>query len=294
MPSILRLSLLLLCVLVGACGVAAQEEKPSPLSKSQVWNLAKDAVRLHLKSPSSASFGGILSDTQDPDKAVQRLTETVYGVTGWVDADNSFGAKLRQNFYCELRLEDSAMHIGYFEMDGKVISGESVLPKLVNQLAEATKKAAVDKLMKTIVNRTSYAGREFLAVKTDLPEESKTAALEKLAQDLSEVVAKPRLAIWVYDKAGTPQGVFTILKQKAKFYAAPFKYPDPFQADGFFAEREWSDPSGKFRLKAKFAGALGQTVTLVDSNGKNREVELAKLSERDQLWVSNSADLLPK
>lgn len=274
--------------------IAAQDEKPSPLSKAKVWSLAKEAVKAYLKSPSSASFGGVLTDIQDPEKAVQRLTDDVYGITGWVDADNSFGAKLRQTFYCELRLEGDEVKIGFMEMNGKVISGDSVLPKLAMQVAEATKKAALDKLMKTIVNRTTYAGREFLVVKTDFPADSKVAAIEKLAQDLQELVEKPRMTIWIYDKSGAPQGVVTVLKQKAKLYPAPFKFPDPFQSDGFFAEREWTDPSGKFRLKAKFGGASGQTVTLVDLNGKSREVELSKLSEKDQLWVSKSAEMLPK
>jgi hypothetical protein len=86
----------------------------------------------------------------------------------------------------------------------------------------------------------------------------------------------------------------SVVKHKAKFYAAPFKHPDPFQADGFFTEREWTDPSGKFRLKAKFAGSSSNAVTLVDSNGKSPEVEISKLSEKDQQWVAKSSELLPK
>lgn len=48
----------------------------------------KKAVLRHLKAPATAEFTIIVSDAR----------ETV----GWVDAENSYGAKLRNGFVCEM------------------------------------------------------------------------------------------------------------------------------------------------------------------------------------------------
>lgn len=51
-------------------------------------------VRDQLKSPSSAKFTGVTSTGSGP-----------WEVTGSVDADNSFGASLRSDWECTIRLE---------------------------------------------------------------------------------------------------------------------------------------------------------------------------------------------
>lgn len=130
----MRPVLMLLLLSFGA--VAQDAEKQPQPSKTQVWGFAKDGVKHYLKSPSSASFGGILGDIQDPEKAVQKLTADTWGVTGWVDASNGFGAIIRQSFYIELQLINTTLHVEYIEMDGKKLAGTSVLPKLAEQLKE--------------------------------------------------------------------------------------------------------------------------------------------------------------
>lgn len=58
------------------------------------WALAKDVVKANLKSPSSAKFPFSYGDS---DVSITKSEDT-YIVKAWVDAENSFGAKLRNNF----------------------------------------------------------------------------------------------------------------------------------------------------------------------------------------------------
>lgn len=48
----------------------------------------KEAVLRHLKAPATAEFTIIVSDAHE--------------TAGWVDAENSYGAKLRNGFVCEI------------------------------------------------------------------------------------------------------------------------------------------------------------------------------------------------
>lgn len=59
---------------------------------SEAFSCAKAIVKSVLKSPSTAKFCWIT------DATVTHLGNGEYKVTGWVEAENSFGATLRQNF----------------------------------------------------------------------------------------------------------------------------------------------------------------------------------------------------
>ncbi len=81
---------------------------PSPAETAQdekieAWVMAEEFVRRNLKSPDTADFGSAFKDYQDPEKCVVSTGPGSFRVTGWVDAQNSFGAKLRNRFTCSLR-----------------------------------------------------------------------------------------------------------------------------------------------------------------------------------------------
>lgn len=59
---------------------------------SEAWTCAKKIVKDSLKSPSTAKFCSFT------ECKVTHLGNGEYKVTGWVEAQNSFGATLRQNF----------------------------------------------------------------------------------------------------------------------------------------------------------------------------------------------------
>jgi len=65
----------------------------------QAWVMSKEFVKRNLKSPGSADFGGVFSgDYQDPKERCSKAADGAWKCAGWVDSQNSFGAKLRANF----------------------------------------------------------------------------------------------------------------------------------------------------------------------------------------------------
>jgi hypothetical protein len=65
-------------------------------TKIDVLVKAQTCVENNLKAPSTADFGF-------PDEEmVSQLNDSTYYVTGFVDAQNSFGAMLRSNYECRV------------------------------------------------------------------------------------------------------------------------------------------------------------------------------------------------
>jgi len=62
----------------------------------------QDFVRDMLKAPATADFSGPLNTV------VMRDGDDEYIVNGTVDAENSFGAKLRSTYHCELAYRNNA------------------------------------------------------------------------------------------------------------------------------------------------------------------------------------------
>lgn len=67
---------------------------------SKVWVLAKHEVEIRLKSPSSAKF------PSSNEAKIMDLGDTCI-VTSYVDAENSFGASIRNKFTVTLRKDSS-------------------------------------------------------------------------------------------------------------------------------------------------------------------------------------------
>ena len=65
-------------------------------SKSEAWFMAQQFVEDRLKSPGTAEYGQ--QGLWDTDERVTDLGGGKYRVRGWVDSQNSFGAKVRANF----------------------------------------------------------------------------------------------------------------------------------------------------------------------------------------------------
>lgn len=87
-------------------------KKPaSKHDKHGAWVYCQSFVKQVLKSPGSADFGGVLSgEYQSPSEHTKHIGDGVYECKGWVDSENSFGAKLRNRF---------ALTIKYAEQDGE-------------------------------------------------------------------------------------------------------------------------------------------------------------------------------
>ncbi|MEK9986510.1 MAG: hypothetical protein VW879_17365 [Opitutae bacterium] len=96
--------LILLIMLTLAVGSSDSNETGSDSNDDKIsaWVMAKDFVKERLKSPSTADFGGVFSDYQDPDSVVTVLGGGKYVVRAWVDSQNGFGATIRTRFVCKL------------------------------------------------------------------------------------------------------------------------------------------------------------------------------------------------
>lgn len=78
-----------LSIILFACS-----SKPSKPTKEQVLDKMHDFVKNELKAPATAEFSG---DEYKNDG------DTVYLATGKVDAQNSFGAKIRETYLVKMR-----------------------------------------------------------------------------------------------------------------------------------------------------------------------------------------------
>lgn len=75
-------------------GGGASEEPVADDEKGACWDLAEKVVTANLKSPSTAKFPFSYGD----EGVSFSKSGNLYTVTGWVDAENSYGAELRSNF----------------------------------------------------------------------------------------------------------------------------------------------------------------------------------------------------
>ncbi len=93
---------------IGYNKVSGDSGKPKPKNKpapevvyepkgSDAIVACRNAVRESLKAPRSAEFKGMFDS---PQSDVQDLGRGRFRVASWVDAQNSFGAMIRQRFEC--------------------------------------------------------------------------------------------------------------------------------------------------------------------------------------------------
>jgi hypothetical protein len=73
---------------------------PAPRQPDRVsaWVDCRSFVEQNLKSPASAAF----PISNDPGVTIAKLSNGRWSVLGFVDAENSFGAKIRQDFGCQI------------------------------------------------------------------------------------------------------------------------------------------------------------------------------------------------
>lgn len=79
------------------------------VGRAESRNACHDRVKEQLKSPGSADFEGLTEGS---------WTATYRGVnfSGWVDSENSFGAKIRSIYDCEVYYEGGALMASYPEI----------------------------------------------------------------------------------------------------------------------------------------------------------------------------------
>jgi hypothetical protein len=69
-------------------------------NSTMAYIMMEDFVKRRLRSPSTADFPGFFGGRGDH---VQYLGEQKYRIVSWVDAQNAFGATIRNNFVGEIQ-----------------------------------------------------------------------------------------------------------------------------------------------------------------------------------------------
>ncbi|WP_061342301.1 hypothetical protein [Clostridium botulinum] len=96
--------MVLLCLSFILClglfvGCSESEEDKARHYKFDVYKATTGLVEQKLTSPSTAKF------QEFDEKLVQDLGGDKYEVSGYVDSENSFGAKIRWDWHCTVRIE---------------------------------------------------------------------------------------------------------------------------------------------------------------------------------------------
>lgn len=81
---------------------------------------AEEQVGIYLKDESSAKYNW---------NSYQRTNE-YFAISGNVEANNSFGQKVKSTAYVEFKLQDKSLHIVYIEINGTRMYGTKVVPQI--------------------------------------------------------------------------------------------------------------------------------------------------------------------
>jgi hypothetical protein len=96
-----RFSIVLLLVWVAISFISSSEDSDAPTDNSILaYNLAEDCVKQRLKSPSTAEFAGLFEKKDH----VTKIGSDKYKIRSYVDAQNSFGATIRNQWSCTITL----------------------------------------------------------------------------------------------------------------------------------------------------------------------------------------------
>lgn len=89
--------LILICFCIASCGDEGGEKTNSEPSKLEAYVMSQQFVENQLKAPSTAKFPGF------QDGFVKEMGDNKYKISAYVDAENSFGAKIRVKYFCVLK-----------------------------------------------------------------------------------------------------------------------------------------------------------------------------------------------
>ena len=97
-------------VLILKCSKNSTFGTPEERIKLNCAVLAEKGVKANLKSPATAEFNYSSGNYNDYVQLISK-TDSIFEVTGTCDAENSFGAKLRQEFTVKIKKENNLLEI---------------------------------------------------------------------------------------------------------------------------------------------------------------------------------------
>lgn len=98
---------LIVIVIVAVAVSSSGDSKDKKPQSEGAAVMCERFVKKQLKSPGSADFPGPLDDDYAKTKVLSDTKPWKYKVTGVVDSENSFGAKVRTNYVCTVSTKDA-------------------------------------------------------------------------------------------------------------------------------------------------------------------------------------------
>ena len=93
----------ILIIWVAVSFFSSSEDSDAPRDNSILaYNLAEECVKQRLKSPSTAEFAGLF----EMKDHVTKIGPDKYKIRSYVDAQNSFGAVIRNQWSCTITLHN--------------------------------------------------------------------------------------------------------------------------------------------------------------------------------------------
>lgn len=108
------LIILALILVVKWCNNQEYTSDESQCSNASAFVMAESAVKTILKAPSTAEFCKYR-------EAVVTAVNNTYTVSGWVDAQNSFGAMLRNTFVVQLVCSDNRLEVKGIKFNDEIL-----------------------------------------------------------------------------------------------------------------------------------------------------------------------------
>lgn len=111
---------LVVAAVVGAVflyGGGSNRSAPRAPDKISAWIDCRSFVEQNLKSPASAEF----PISNDPGVTIAKLGNGRWSVLGFVDAENAFGAKLRQDFGCQISYSGTRVTLHQLRIGDQVL-----------------------------------------------------------------------------------------------------------------------------------------------------------------------------
>lgn len=183
----------------GGSGTAKNSKAEDSTSmQNYAYVISTNFVKDYLKSPSSADFDYF---TASPTIS---LTNGIYTVNYHFDADNSFGAKIRSQYTCDLRYlggkpeSKSSWELRALQIDGNTVAGSFSIESHAVE-SNSTKASALSGLYH--IEKTDGNGY-YLKVYVYLKDKQRLTEVNDEVSKNYEGKYSVTLSIWYFDKKG--------------------------------------------------------------------------------------------
>lgn len=220
------------------------------------WKMARELIARALKSPSSASYAP-LTEWEFAD-----VDENSWRVKAWVESANPLGVLLRSNFTAILTVDSN----DYWRVEYLKFDDEPAIGKY--RMTKAEQAAAMDKK-----RRQEEDQRRRLQMQNAVRLEEAEAAMRRF----NEHTAAREAAAKEAEQMKADQDALMARLAERKLAAVQAAIDAKFH--------KWTSANGKYTFEAELTKVTAGTLTLVDIEGNEKEVQIDQVSEKDRGYI---------